>query len=212
MELVRYIHLNPLRASIVKGLGELDDYAWSGHRVLLGKMQNDWQERDYVLGQFHRREREAIRGYRRFMEEKKDQGRRPELVGGGLVRSLGGWSEVLSLKEKGERVAYDARILGGGDFVSEILAEAEHRVRRYLPLREKGAVAGGVIKEISRKEAVYEDEVRLGGQRRRVSQARGKIALRLSREYGFSLAEIARQLGVCTFAIAKAIRQIEQKS
>ncbi len=146
------------------------------------------------------------------MEEKKDQGRRPELVGGGLVRSLGGWSEVLSLKEKGERVVYDARILGGGDFVSEILAEAEHRVRRYLPLREKGAIAGRVIKEISRKEAVNEDEVRLGGQRQRVSQARAKIALRLSRNYGFSMAEIARQLGVCTSAIAKAIRKMEQKN
>jgi putative transposase len=128
LELIRYIHLNPLRASLVKNLWELDRYPWSGHRVLLGREKSDWQERGYVLGQFHRKEREAIGAYRRFMEEGKDLGRRPELVGGGLVRSLGGWSEVLSLRGKGEKVEYDARILGGGDFVAEILREAEQRV------------------------------------------------------------------------------------
>ena len=90
LELVRYIHLNPLRASFVKNLGELDRYPWSGHRVLLGREKSDWQERNYVLRQFHPREKEAIRTYRRFMEEGKDRGRRPELVGGGLIRSMGG--------------------------------------------------------------------------------------------------------------------------
>ncbi len=66
LELVRYIHLNPLRASLVRNLGELDRYPWSGHRVLLGREKNDWQERRYVLEQFHGREKEAIRSYRRF--------------------------------------------------------------------------------------------------------------------------------------------------
>jgi len=34
-ELVRYIHLNPLRAKIVKDLSSLDRYSWCGHSVLL---------------------------------------------------------------------------------------------------------------------------------------------------------------------------------
>jgi hypothetical protein len=37
-----------------------------------------------------------------------------------------------------------------------------------------------------------------------------KIAWRLSRAYGIPLAEIARDLGVCTSAIAKAVRKIER--
>jgi REP element-mobilizing transposase RayT len=82
LELVRYIHLNPLRAAMVKSMGELDHYPWSGHMGLVGKRKNDWQEREYVLRQFHEKEGKAIRAYRRFMEEGKDQGRRPELVGG----------------------------------------------------------------------------------------------------------------------------------
>ena len=164
LELIRYIHLNPLRASLVKNLWELDRYPWSGHRVLLGREKSDWQERGYVLGQFHRKEREAIRAYRRFMEEGKDLGRRPELVGGGLVRSLGGWSEVLSLRGKGEKVEYDARILGGGDFVAEILREAEQRVKRYLPVRDRGALVEHIIKEECKKEEAREGELRLGGR------------------------------------------------
>ena len=212
LELVRYIHLNPLRASFVKNVGELDRYPWSGHRVLVGREKNDWQERDYVLRQFHRQGKEAIRSYRRFLEEGKDRGRRPELVGGGLIRSLGGWSEVLSLRRQGEKVEYDSRILGGGNFVADILREADQRVKRYLPVREKGALKERIIKEICDKEGVGEGQLRQGGQTRRASLVRSRIAWRLSREYGIPMAEIARDLGVCTSAIAKAIRKMEGRA
>jgi putative transposase len=211
LELVRYIHLNPRRASLVKNFGELDRYPWSGHRVLLGREKNGWQEKDYVLRQFHSKEKAAVRAYRRFMEEGKDLGRRSDLVGGGLIRSLGGWSEVLSLRGQREKVEYDARILGGGDFVSDILREADQRVRRYLPASERGALKERIIKEMCKKEEVGEEQLRLGGQMRRVSRVRCEIAWRLSREYGIPLAEIARDLGVCTSAIAKAVRKKEGK-
>ncbi|MGQ9648394.1 MAG: hypothetical protein ACUVWO_17885 [Thermodesulfobacteriota bacterium] len=104
---------------MVKSIGELDRYSWCGHKVLMGKAKNDWQERGYALHQFHEREGKAIRAYHKFMEEGKNQGLRPELVGGGLVRSLGGWSQVLSLRGIGEKMEYDSRILGDGDFVSD---------------------------------------------------------------------------------------------
>ena len=56
---VRYIHLNPLRAGLVSGLQELSEYAWCEDGVLLGKRKSDWQDRDYVLGWFGRKERES---------------------------------------------------------------------------------------------------------------------------------------------------------
>lgn len=52
LELVRYIHLNHLRASIVKSMEELDRYPWCGHAFLIGRKKNGWQETEYVLGQF----------------------------------------------------------------------------------------------------------------------------------------------------------------
>ena len=209
LELVRYIHLNPLRAAGVKNIGGLDHYPWSGHMVLMGKGKNDWQEREYVLHQFHEREGKAIRAYRKFIEEGKKQGRRPELVGGGLIRSLGGWSQVLSLRGSGEKMEYDSRILGSGDFVAEIIREAEKKVRRYLRAGEMKSSIDNAIKEICDKEGVGEQELRMGVRTRKYSGVRGKIAYHLSHELGASRAEIARQLGVCTSAIAKAIQNLD---
>jgi hypothetical protein len=50
-----------------------------------------------------------------------DQGRRPELVGGGLIRSAGGWAGIKVLRSGDVRVTGDERILGGGDFVQSVL-------------------------------------------------------------------------------------------
>lgn len=209
LELVRYIHLNPLRAKEVKNLEELEQYPWSGHSVLVGRRKNKWQERDYVLRYFNDREGTAVRAYRRFIEEGKEQGRRPELVGGGLIRSLGGWSQVLSLRGKKEGVEHDARILGGEDFVRDILGEADEILRRQLRLSERRESIERWIKKICREEGVREEELRMGGGRRQVSRARGRISYHLSHELGIPMAEIARELGVCTSAIAKAIRRWE---
>jgi hypothetical protein len=133
LELVRYIHLNPLRGSVVKDWEELlKTYRWSGHGVLAGKFRNDWQETEYVLRLFGGERKKAIRIYLRFMKEGKDMGRRPELVGGGLIQSLGGWSKVISLRHGGEKQEYDSRILGSGEFVQALLREADEGMDRQM--------------------------------------------------------------------------------
>ena len=208
LELVRYIHLNPLRAGVVRTLQDLDQYPWSGHAYLIGRLKNEWQERRYVLGLFSGGRKKAVQGYRKFIEEGKDQGKREELTGGGLVRSLGGWSQVLSLREKGEKTEFDSRILGGGDFVNEILRAADGRIRRQIRAGDKRILIRNVIEEFCRKEGIREEEIRNGGQRREVSSVRAKIAFRLNRELGISMAEIARNVGVCTTAVIKAVRKM----
>jgi len=40
LELIRYIHLNPIRAGVVKDLKELDKYPWSGHSAILDNRKN----------------------------------------------------------------------------------------------------------------------------------------------------------------------------
>ena len=102
-ELVRYIHLNPLRAKLVDSLNELEHYKWCGHAVVLGCRSNNWQDRDYVLRWFGNKADEARKAYLEFVNEGVDQGRRPELVGGGLVRSMGGWSVVRAMRRLGVR-------------------------------------------------------------------------------------------------------------
>jgi hypothetical protein len=89
-ELGRYIHLNPFRAGLVSNLKQLDRHPWAGHGVLLEKVKYSWQDADYVFSWFGRKAGQARRVYRRYVAEGTNQGHRPELVGGVLVRSLGG--------------------------------------------------------------------------------------------------------------------------
>lgn len=209
LELVRYLHLNPLRAGVVKSIEDLNKYRWCGHAVLVGKNSNEWQEREYVLKHFSDNPRKAIRNYLRYITEGKVQEHRPDLVGGGLVRSLGGWSRVITLREKAQVIEHDSRILGNGDFVTRILAEAEKGLRRQIYTKEKKEIISKVIGAHCEKEGIRENEILQGGQRRKTAQARAKIAFQLNRDWGISLAEIARNLGVSTSAIANAIRKLE---
>src|SRR5512146_3379281 len=90
LELTRYIHLNPLRSNVVGRLADLRRYPWTGHAALMGRVARPWQDTATVLAYFSRRRRQAIERYEAFMAEGIPRGRRPELVGGGLIRSLGG--------------------------------------------------------------------------------------------------------------------------
>jgi len=99
LELVRYIHLNLIRAGMVKSIKELNRSPWSGHSALIGYVKRDWQDTGYVLSLFGKRGSGKSK-YKEFVKNGIDVGRRPELVGGGLIRSLGGWAEVLALRAR----------------------------------------------------------------------------------------------------------------
>ncbi len=206
-ELLRYIHLNPLRAKLVKNLSELDRYPWSGHSVVIGRIDNGWQDRKHVLSWFGEKERQAKTAYRRYIQEGVGQGRVPELVGGGLIRSLGGWSQVLSLRSHGKRVLTDERILGSGDFVEKLLTQADERFKYQFDRDKRRKKMEQVIEDVCEREKISIMELRSGSRRGRIPQIRAQIASRLAEEFAVPLAEIARQLGVSTSAISKALRK-----
>ncbi|MEW6188094.1 MAG: transposase [Thermodesulfobacteriota bacterium] len=207
LELVRYIHLNPLRASLIKNIEELETYLWCGHGVLTGQQKNEWQNRNFVLGFFGSKGKKAVRAYREFVKAGIVFGHRPELTGGGLIRSLGGWSKVLSLRKKGESEAFDERILGDGDFVQAILAEADQKVARQIKARKKAGELSTIIKIKCREAGVKEIELRSGSQRRAVSELRKDLCYYLYRDMGVPLAEIARQVGIGTTGVAMIIKR-----
>ena len=90
-ELVRYIHLNLLRARLVADYKDLGKFKYAGHSALMGKCSGKWQNTEYILSQFGRKTSAARRFYSEFVEKGISDGQRPELVGGGLIRSIGGW-------------------------------------------------------------------------------------------------------------------------
>jgi putative transposase len=66
--LVRYIHLNPIRARVCKTIGQLDRHPWSGHRAIVENRNNGFQEIKQVLARFGKTAGEARKNYRDFIE------------------------------------------------------------------------------------------------------------------------------------------------
>jgi REP element-mobilizing transposase RayT len=209
LALVRYIHLNPIRAEIVTTLKGLDHYPWSGHSALMGNAKHDWMDTGYILSQFGARKKAARIAYHRFVGEGVGIGNVPEFTGGGLIRSRGGWSQVVSARRRGQREKSDERILGSGDFVNAILKEAEEKTRRQLKLRRTDKTLTKIIEEECKKGRSIANELKGGSRRRKVSTVRARIAKRGVEELGLSLAEIARQVGVTTSSIARAVARLE---
>jgi putative transposase len=125
LELVRYIHLNPIRAGIVDTMSALGGYRWCGHEAIIGRTVRPWQDSAFVLGLFHEKEAVAKKAYTKFVEKGIAQGKRLDLTGGELLRSAGGWAAALMLKK--EHFASDERILGSSDFVASVLKRANEQ-------------------------------------------------------------------------------------
>ena len=116
---------------------------------------------------------------------------------------------MLSLRDASEEMKHDPRILGGHDFVDNILGEADRNLRRQLKAGCRKKSVDQVIKTMCEEEGIKEEELRNGGQRRKVSQLRARISYHLSRELGVPMAEIARHVGVCASAVVKTIQKME---
>jgi putative transposase len=210
LALVRYIHLNPRRAGIVKTIEELNRYPWNGHRTIVGKTTYPWMDTEYVLAQFGNTRRKALHEYRSFMLEGAGQGHIKELIGGGLIRSQGGCSQVLSLQRRGQKEDFDERILGGGAFVHNILKEAEENQLRQVKAKRGGKIIQKIIEEECRKEGISIMELKGSGKRRKVSDTRARITVRGRDELGLTAAAIARQVGVNTSAITRASDRLDE--
>ena len=208
LSLVRYIHLNPVRASIVGSIYELDSYPWSGHEAIIGKVQYPWMDTEHVLKTFGSTRLKAVAEYRRFIQEELASGQNTELTGGGLVRNRGGWSQVIAMRRRGQKDGYDERILGGGDFVNKILRESEDRHLRQIKLKRGGRTIQAIIDAECKARGISLQELKAGSKRRRVSETRAQIAYRSREELGLSAAEIARHLGVNTSCVVRLIERM----
>src|SRR4030042_2005314 len=192
LELVRYLHLNPLRSKIVKTLNELDNYKYTGHSAIVGTVERKWQDTDDVLGRFNSKRSPAIRLYRKFAAAGSEQGRRPELEGGGLLRSHGGWKGVVKLRSGREKYRADERVLGSSSFIEEILKEAEKQ--------EEGKVKRVSLKTLMSRIAtdmgISRESMTGSGRNRKVTRARAVLAFIWMRYLGRSGYELAKALGM----------------
>jgi REP-associated tyrosine transposase len=210
LELVRYIHLNPLRAKIVKSLAELDKYPYSGHSALTGKVPREFQDTDYVLRLFGGKGSAARRAYRAYVKKGIGQGRRPQLVGGGLIRSAGGWSEVKALRRAKAHMKSDERILGDGEFTQFVLDEARERLEERYRLKAQGYDLDKVTLRVSSELGIDPEQVWRYGKNRLTVKARSLMCYWAVRKLGFSATELSKRLGVSQPAVSIGVKRGEK--
>jgi len=193
-ELVRYIHLNPIRAGIIQSLDELHNFTYCGHSVLMGKTKRDWQDTDYVLGYFGKSKGKARKEYESFVKAGLNQGRREELTGGGLIRSLGGWTEAREVLKSGVHIMSDERILGDSDFVDSIISQSDEHYERRYRLRRQGYDLDRIALRVSEVLGMKPDEVFSKGRQDRKVKARSLLCFWAARELGLPHTALAKKL------------------
>ena len=204
LELVRYLHLNPLRAKVVSGLPALERYPWTGHSALLGTVPRPWQDTGTILTQFGPTRRRARQAYRTFVQEGVAGQSRPELQGGGLVRSLGGWDAVRQLRRGREAYLGDERILGSSAFVEAVRREVEQATAAPRP---PGLALETLMARVCASLGMAPAALGAGGRTARVSRARAGIAYLWVTVLGHAGRPLAAPLGIRPQNVYRAAAQ-----
>jgi len=208
-ELVRYIHLNPLRAGLVGDIDGLDKYPWCGHSVLMNKTNQLGQNTDYVYRLFSDQKREARKRYREFVEKGIFEGKRPDLTGGGLLRSSGGWTGLKGFRKAGIRVKGDERILGDSDFVENVLKSAEEALEEKYDLKARGYDFDRAVERVAEMMRMSPEQVTALGKSPQTVKARSLLSFWAHRKLGMSTIEIASKLKISQPAVSRSSRRGE---
>ena len=210
LELVRYIHLNPLRAKLVSDFNELNKYPYAGHSVILGKRKNEWQDVDFVLSFFAKRKGTARKRYLEYVSIGIEKGSRPDLVGGGFIRSLGGWAEVKKLQKDDLRQKADERILGDSDYVLEVLKQSQERFERKYELKAKGYSLDVLAERVAELFDIKLAEIYSPGKYKKIVQARSVFSYWAVRELGETATSIAKRIGISQPAVSMSVERGEK--
>jgi hypothetical protein len=210
LEMVRYIHLNPLRARLIPRLSALDKYVFCGHSVLMGQRSNDWQKTKTILRLFGDTVATARKQYRVYMEKGVALGKREDLIGGGLIRSNGGWANVKAMRRAKIFEKADERILGDGDFVQKVLTRAEEKMKQRYALQAKGINLETVADRVAELFNISVSELWLPGKHRQRVRAKSLLCYWANRELGISMAKLARRMQVSVMAISYAVQRGEK--
>ena len=157
---------------------------------------------------------EARRGYLEFVKKGVAAGRRPDLTGGGLVRSAGGWSALRAMRKAASRMKGDERVLGQEDFVEAVLKAARENLDRKSMIRALGYDFEWLLGRVTGLLGLTSGELLTGGKQRRAVKARSVLCYWGTRELGMSAVGISKRLNIASSTASESAtrgRQIVKK-
>jgi len=181
LELVRYIHRNPLEAGLVK---ELNKYAWSSHKGYLSNAKKwDWLHKSFILSLFGREKKEAIKTYKKFISTETSEG----------INRIFSKSKFPSM-------------LGSESFMNKVKGKFFQAKRHdEIPQSKRLAPGADRIKKAICKAYGVEESSFLSSRRGVLNEPRN-VAIFLVRHLGGErLEEIGRQFGISKYSSVSSV-------
>jgi hypothetical protein len=186
-ELLRYIHLNPLRAGICADLDKLDNYPWTGHAILMGRQSCSFQDTWTVLRRFGRTVEKARQSYRAFVEQ-------------GLSGSSGdieGIGSAVRRADTGQSRCDEPErwVIGDQSFVKEIFSKARQERLRLSRYRVERLTLADIASKVCAECGISIEQLRRRTRATHTASLRKLFAYLCRSEYGFAVNEIGHYLG-----------------
>lgn len=194
-ELIRYVHLNPLRAKLVSNLDDLERYPWTGHAEILGfTTASKWMNTHDALSKFGSTTMKAREAYLAFIGERVSD-----------APGQGPFSAMRDLSDE----AVDDRILGSAEFVVAAVAKHEYDKKEHAMILQQRPLLYDISKNAAKRYGVNIEATLSRGRLSAASAARAWFCLVARTRYGYTLVEIAGYLGITTGAVVHAMKRAQ---
>ncbi|HSO67177.1 MAG TPA: helix-turn-helix domain-containing protein [Desulfatirhabdiaceae bacterium] len=165
---------------------------------------------DEVLALFGEEKSVARRRYRAFLMKGIALGTQPELVGGGLIRSAGGWSAVRLMRKAGLFQKSDERMLGDGEFVERVLSDARESMQTRYSLSTQGISIADIIPAVCNLFSIEPHRIIGPSKERTIVNARALVCYWAVRELGMTMTEVAKHLKIALSTASAVVNKGEK--
>lgn len=212
LKLIRYIHLNPLKAGIVTSLEELGRYPWTGHIGILSEGFYPWQASKEVRDLISDHRNEKIIQYLKFIEEDESV---PVVSDSELNEGsyLLGSKGLISPEEAREQKISDHtqhRILGDIDFARQIYTRIKDQQGSFLRNREREhEIIDKLLEFMNEYWGITHITLISKGRSRASSRAREFMSYTLVNQLGMSLVDTGKILNLSAQGVLSAARRFK---
>lgn len=211
LELIRYIHLNPLRAGITGTIDDLACYPWTGHAGISENRPRPWHAAEDLLALFGKERRRALGRYKAFLAEGAKVKPSPaQYSRGGLIRSHGGWEMLSRLRKEHRCCIGDERILGDSHFVEKALKQDRMNIDARSRLQREGWDLERLVSRACQYCGIEEHRILEKSRCGPPSMAKALICYLGTQQLGLTSRAIADRLRISQPAVSKWTRKGRQ--
>ena len=199
-ELIRYIHLNPLRANLINSYPNLSDWKWSGHNLLLNNANAigaDFVDRKTMLDLFSQNENDALKMYHQYMLEGIDNSN----------MRVSGWLPKTEQIELVRAQKGGSAVIGDLHFVRNAMENNPIGLRHLHRKEDYSDVLRSIALEACHKFNITLDDLKTRGRKNTRSRAREYFCYKVHEEEKLPLGVIANFLVICISPTAMLVKR-----